>query len=320
MRSFKAQKVLVTGCAGFIGSHLAERLVKEGREVIGIDCFTDYYPRWMKERNIEWLKRQRNFTFYEANLTTMDFNLITQLLDGSIVIFHLAAQAGVRASWGMNFKIYVDNNINATQRLLEWAKDKKIKKFIYASSSSIYGDTPSLPMHENSIPLPFSPYGVSKLSGEHLSFLYFKNFSVPVIALRYFSVYGPRQRPDMAFHKFIRNILKNKEIEIYGNGNQTRDFTYIDDVVNGTLLAVSAPDGEIFNVGGGTNITVNNILAILKKLINKKPNMRYVESCKGDVRDTLADILKARKILGYHPITRIEDGLKKELVWIKSMY
>lgn len=220
-------RILITGVAGFIGSHLAERLIKEGFEVIGIDSFEDYYPRWIKEKNIENLLKSPRFTFIEANLLSNNlFNSSPMLLNLKEIdyIFHQAAQAGVRRSWGEDFQVYTSNNILSTQKLLEIAKDLNIKKFIYASSSSVYGDTKSLPIKENTATEPLSPYGVSKLAGENLCFLYWKNFSVPIVSLRYFTVYGPRQRPDMAFHKFIKEILKDEEIHIYGSGEQTRDF------------------------------------------------------------------------------------------------
>ena len=311
-------KFLVTGVAGFIGSHLAENLVKKGLDVIGIDCFIDYYPRWMKEKNLKWLKTQPNFTFFESDLFTCDLNSIIQSSDDAITIFHLAAQAGVRASWGGNFEIYTKNNIQVTQRLLEWAKQVNINKFIYASSSSVYGDCEELPEEEDSILKPVSPYGVTKLAGEHLCYLYWKNFGVPTVALRYFTVYGPRQRPDMAFHKFIKAMLNDKEIEIYGDGNQTRDFTYIDDIIEGHILALDAPDGEVFNIGGGKRITVNSVIKILEKILNKKAKVKYIERQKGDVRDTFASITKANEILNYTPKTKFEEGLRKEIEWYKK--
>ncbi|UCD84844.1 MAG: NAD-dependent epimerase/dehydratase family protein [Deltaproteobacteria bacterium] len=322
----RSHKILVTGVGGFIGSHLAERLVKDQHEVIGIECFTDYYPRGMKEKNIEWLKKQPNFKFHEENLLTADFGKIlkvsvsaspSRLPERQLVIFHLAAQAGVRASWG-EIEIYTENNIRATQRLLEWAKDNRIKKFIYASSSSVYGDTDDLPMTEGNLPKPVSPYGVTKLAGEHLCYLYSNNYRVPVTILRYFTVYGPRQRPDMAFYKFIRAMFEDREIEIYGDGTQTRDFTYIDDIVAGTISAVDAPDGEILNIGGGTRTSVKDILDVLENILQKKAKLKYVSVQKGDVKHTAADITKARKLLKYNPQGKLEDGLSNEVNWLKS--
>ena len=223
-------KALVTGCAGFIGSSLTDQLLLNGYEVTGIDCFTDYYSREIKEANISSAIRNEHFTFIEKDI--LDINRFPKV----DLVFHQAAQAGVRASWGKNFEIYIRNNIEVTQCLLEWYKDKPLSKFVYASSSSVYGNAP-LPMHVETRPQPISPYGVTKLAAEHLCFLYSKNFGVPTISLRYFTVYGPRQRPDMAINKFVNAVLNKKEINIYGDGSQTRDFTYISDIVLGNLLA-----------------------------------------------------------------------------------
>jgi UDP-glucose 4-epimerase len=307
-------KCLVTGVAGFIGSHLAERLIKEGHQVVGIDCFTDYYPREIKERNIEKLRSSEGFTFIEANL--LDVNL-PEMLRGLDYIFHQAAQAGVRASWGTNFEVYTLNNVLTTQKLLEAAKEAPIKLFVYASSSSVYGDAETFPTPETANPKPISPYGVTKLAGEHLCYLYWKNFGVPFISLRYFTVYGPRQRPDMAFHRFIKAMLKGKEIIVYGDGKQTRDFTYIDDAVEANLLAMrSEAIGEVFNIGGGSRITINEAIRLLEGIMGKRARVRYVERQKGDVRHTAADITKARKMLGYEPKVRIEEGLRREVEWL----
>jgi len=309
-------KAIVTGCAGFIGSHLTERLLKEGFDVIGIDSFSDYYPRKLKEQNISGMQSNENFEFIEEDLLRVD---IPDLLKDIDYIFHQSAQAGVRSSWGESFKIYCDNNILATQKLLEGCKDTKVKKFVYGSSSSVYGDTESLPMKETDMPRPVSPYGVSKLAGEHLCYLYWKNYRVPTVSLRYFTVYGPRQRPDMAFHKFIKAIFNEDQIKIYGDGRQTRDFTYVLDIVNANMLAAKSDyRGEVFNIGGGTRITLMDAIKILEKIIGKKAILDYIEQQKGDVRDTYADITKAKKLLGYNPRVSIEEGLRQEVNWIKN--
>jgi len=313
------RKALVTGVAGFIGSHLAERLVREGFEVVGVDSFEDYYPRWIKKKNIESLLKCKNFTFFEKNILSEDFFNLPQL-KGVDYIFHQAAQAGVRKSWGKDFEVYTKNNILATQKLLEFAKEKGVRKFIYASSSSVYGEVKSLPFKENSPAKPFSPYGVSKLAGENLCYLYFKNFGVPTVSLRYFTVYGPRQRPDMAFHKFIKGIIFDEEIEIYGDGSQTRDFTYVDDVVEANILSLDSPPGEVFNIGGGERINLIDALRLIEKLLGKKAKVKKKDSQKGDLQDTLADIKKAKKILNYRPKVKIEGGLEKEILWIKEIY
>jgi len=310
-------KALVTGCAGFIGSHVAERLIKDGYEVIGIDCFSDYYSRAIKEKNLDELVKSDNFHFVEADIIQTNIGDLVKEVD---YIFHQSAQAGVRASWGDTFKIYCDNNILATQKLLEGCKGTKVKKFVYGSSSSVYGDTESLPMKETDIPRPVSPYGVSKLAGEHLCYLYWKNYRVPTVSLRYFTVYGPRQRPDMAFHKFIKAIFNEDQIKIYGDGRQTRDFTYVLDIVNANMLAAKSDyRGEAFNIGGGTRITLMGAIKILEKIIGKKAILDYIEPQKGDVRDTYADITKAKNLLGYNPRVSIEEGLRQEVDWIKSI-
>jgi len=310
-------KSLVTGAAGFIGSHLCERLISLGHEVIGIDCFTDYYARELKENNIESLLKHDAFRFYEEDLLAID---LKDLLNQVDFVFHQAAQAGVRASWGQHFAIYTRNNILATQNILEAAKRSKIKRFVFASSSSVYGDTKNLPMSEDDVLKPISPYGVSKLAAEHLCYLYWKNFKVPTVSLRYFTVYGPRQRPDMAFNKFIEAMLANKEITIYGDGKQTRDFTYINDAIEANIAAANCDvSGEVFNIGGGSRITLNEVIGILEETIGVKAKTRYIEQQKGDVRHTYSNIDKAEQMLDYRPEIKIEEGLKKEVQWLKKL-
>jgi UDP-glucose 4-epimerase len=307
---------LVTGVAGFIGSHLAERLIEEGHEVVGVDCFTDYYARSIKEENLKGLLKNPNFTFFEANLLGVN---LKELLNGIDYIFHQAAQAGVRSSWGTEFEVYTSNNVLATQRLLEACKGLGIKRFIYASSSSVYGDSEELPLREQSFLKPFSPYGVTKLAGEYLCYSYLKNFGIPVIALRYFTVYGPRQRPDMAFHRFIRAILRGEDIEIYGDGEQTRDFTFISDAVFGNVLAMKSDDiGEVFNIGGGSRVSVNEVLDSIQKIVGKSANIFYREVQKGDVKHTLADTSKAIKYLGYTAKVDLKTGIAKQWKWLKG--
>jgi nucleoside-diphosphate-sugar epimerase len=306
-------KALVTGCAGFIGSHLVERLLKERAEVIGIDCFTDYYSREVKEANMGDALSHNNFDFREEDLLDMDTYPEVDY------VFHEAAQAGVRASWGKSFEIYTRSNIEATQRLLEFYKDHKPKKFVYASSSSVYGDA-ELPMKENRLLKPVSPYGVTKLAGEKLCYLYWKNYSVPTVSLRYFTVYGPRQRPDMAIHKFVKAILNEAEITVYGDGMQTRDFTYVDDAVEANILAAAATEieGKVFNVGGGSRISVTALITLLEKITGKKARIRYIENQKGDVRDTLADTSKITMQLNWKPNVKIEEGLIYFVNWLSK--
>ena len=311
-------KCIVTGTAGFIGSHLAGRLTTEGFTVTGIDSFTDYYPKWIKERNLAGLLRDKNFRFVEGDLCDLG---LPMLLDGADAVFHLAAQAGVRASWGDNFSVYIENNIRATQRLLEATKNAGIKKFVFASSSSVYGLTPVLPMVETAPLRPWSPYGVTKLAAENLCFLYFKNHGIPAVSLRFFTVYGPRQRPDMAFHKFFKAIAEGKEIPVYGTGGQTRDFTYVDDIVEASVAALErGVPGEVYNVGGGNRRPLEEVIPLLEEVCGKKAVVLRLESQKGDVPDTLADIRKATKDLAYSPKTGLEDGLLEEWRWVRDLY
>jgi len=305
-------KALVIGCAGFIGSHLVDKLLEQGYEVIGMDCFTDYYHREIKEKNIENTLKNNNFKLIEEDIMNMEnFPEVDY-------VFHLAAQAGVRASWGKSFEIYTRNNIEATQKLLEFYKHKRIKKFVFASSSSVYGDA-KLPMKEDSLLKPVSPYGVTKLAAENLCYLYWKNYGVPTISLRYFTVYGPRQRPDMAIHKFVRAIFKGEDITVYGDGNQTRDFTFVDDVVEANILAANREiEGEVFNVGGGSTITVNELIREIEVITGKKAKIKNIEKQKGDVIDTRADTSKTSNELNWKPEVKIEEGLKRFVEWYKN--
>lgn len=309
-------RCLVTGVAGFIGSHLAEALIRKGFEVIGIDSFLDYYPRSIKEKNLEGLHSFPAFRFVEGSL--LEVNL-EDLLEGVDFVFHQAAQAGVRASWGNSFQIYTENNVRGTQLLLEACVGRPLKKFVFASSSSIYGDNPDRPTREESLPRPVSPYGVTKLASEQLCYLYWKGFGIPCAALRYFTVYGPRQRPDMALNKVIRALMTEREFPLYGDGKQTRDFTYISDIVNANLLAMEAPcEGKSFNIGSGKPISLKDVLQLLEKICGKKLQIRPEKNQKGDVQDTYADISLARRSLGYAPKVKLEEGLEKEWIWLKG--
>jgi len=312
-------KALVTGTAGFIGSTLTEKLLKEGYEVIGVDCFIDYYPRKLKEKNMESFIDNDNFTFIEKNILELD---LKELLKDIDYIFHQSAQAGVRASWGEDFEIYSDNNIMGTQKLLEAAKESNIKKFIYASSSSVYGDTDNLPMKETNRLQPVSPYGVSKLAAENLCYLYYKNFNVPTVSLRYFTVFGERQRPDMAFHIFIKAILEDKKLIIFGDGKQSRNFTHVDDIIKTNILAAESDvKGEIFNIGGdGERVVLNDAISLMEEIIGKKAKREYQSVVKGDVKHTSADCSKARKMLNYNPEVSFKEGLKREIEFLKELY
>jgi nucleoside-diphosphate-sugar epimerase len=311
-------KILITGAAGFIGSHLAEKLLAQGHQVVGIDNFLDYYPRWMKEKNLEEVHTRPGFEFIEADLLETDLVSLVKPLTG---VIHLAAQAGVRASWGENFRTYSDNNVLATQRLLEACRGEGIKKFIYASSSSLYGDTDDLPMREESILRPVSPYGVSKAAGEYLAYLYYRNFGLPTVSLRFFTVYGPRQRPDMAFHRFLKAGMEGKPLVVWGDGEQSRDFTYIDDIVQGCGRALEAgPDGTVYNIGGGSRRTLNEILEAMRRITGKPMEVNYQPVQKGDVRHTGASLEKIKKELGYQPQVSMMEGLEREWEWIKALY
>jgi nucleoside-diphosphate-sugar epimerase len=304
-------KALVTGCAGFIGSNLTDYLLDNGFDVIGIDCFTDYYSRQIKESNLTYALKNPHFTLIENDLLKMD-----GYPEDVDFVFHLAAQAGVRASWGDNFQIYTKNNIEATQRLLEFYKDVKIEKFVYSSSSSVYGDA-DLPMNEESLLKPVSPYGVSKLAAEHLSYLYWKNYGVPTVSLRYFTVYGPRQRPDMAINLFTSAIMEGRDMMIYGDGQQTRDFTYVDDVVKANMLSAESKfEGEVFNIGGGTRISIRDLIQNLEEITGKNARVKMLEKQRGDVKNTLADVNKVQKLLKWYPQVKIKYGLENYVDWL----
>ncbi len=310
--------IIVTGAAGFIGSHLCQRLVSQGYRVTGIDSFLDYYPRWIKEMNIADLKNNSSFKFIENNILELDWNSLLEDVD---IVIHLAAQAGVRASWGKSFLIYTKNNIEATQLILEASKEKKLKKLVFASTSSIYGDTDEIPMKESSVVKPVSPYGVTKLAAEGLCNLYWKNYGVPCVSLRYFTVYGPRQRPDMAFYRFILALFENREITIFEDGNQTRDFTFVDDIITGTeLAATKGINGRIYNLGGGSRISVNEAIAMLQEISGKELKVNYAEKQKGDMRHTFASTELAQQDLGYSPQIKLNEGLTQEYRWLEDLY
>ncbi len=309
----------ITGCAGFIGSHICETLLSQNHAVIGNDSFTDYYPVELKQKNLQKLTAHPNFRFIDGDLLTVD---ISSILDGIDCIFHTAGQPGVRASWGSHFDEYVNNNILATQRLLETVRETGSNaRVVYSSSSSIYGNTTDLPMRETTLPNPYSPYGMTKLAAEHLSHLYFANYGIPVVSLRYFTVYGPRQRPDMFFHILIKALLQNEPIHIFGDGKQTRDFTYVGDIVQANLNAAKKPvAGERFNIGGGSRVSLLEVLSTLEVISGMKPNTVFTEKTKGDVNDTWADTSKAHTLLDYKPSTTLEEGLRKQFEWEKELY
>jgi UDP-glucose 4-epimerase len=311
-----ADRVLVTGVAGFIGSHLAEALLVRGHEVVGIDCLTDYYDPALKQGNLSQLRSHPRFQFHRVDLNEAD---LEPALNGVDLVFHQAAQAGVRASWGSEFAIYTRQNIEATQRLLELLSGRPLKKFVYASSSSVYGETDELPMREEGATRPHSPYGVTKLAAEHLARLYHRNFAVPTVSLRYFTVYGPRQRPDMAFNRFIGALLEDREIVVYGDGSQTRDFTFIEDIVQANLAAAErGVPGGVYNIGGGSRVVLRECLDLLTGLIGEG-KIRYEPRQHGDVTHTYADTSRARADLDFAPTTRLAEGLERQVEWQRSL-
>jgi nucleoside-diphosphate-sugar epimerase len=310
-------KVLVTGVAGFVGSHLAEKLLSENYDVVGVDKFLDNYARRFKQKNLEPFLKHPKFKFLEEDLLRLN---LRELLKDVSFVFHLAAQPGVRSSWGDEFFQYSQNNIMATQLLLEASKESKVKKIVYASSSSVYGDTDDLPMREEGNTRPVSPYGVSKLAAEHLCYLYWKAYGVPTVSLRFFTVYGPRQRPDMFFHIFMDRLRKNQEVPLYDDGEQTRDFTYCGDIVDGLLGAALYPGaGEVFNLGGGTESSVLNAIHIVEKLSGRKAKLKTFERQKGDVRHTRARLDSATEKLRYRPKISLEEGLSRQWHWIQTL-
>jgi UDP-glucuronate 4-epimerase len=308
-------RALVTGCAGFIGSHLTESLLADGHEVLGIDCFNDNYGRADKLANLRHAQAWDSFEFVPIDLARGD---LQELVDDSDVVYHLAAEPGVRSSWGGRFDTYLRNNVLATQHLLEAARNRPERRFVYASSSSVYGQAERLPTPEDTTPQPHSPYGATKLAGEHMCMLYHSNHGVATVSLRYFTVYGPRQRPDMAFNIFCRAAVSGTPMEIYGDGRQTRDFTYVADIVAATRAAgeTEGVAGRVFNVGGGERVSLKAAIEIIEECAGRSLEVRYKPTQDGDVRDTGADTALARELLGYDPTTTVADGLVAEFEWM----
>ena len=307
---------LVTGAAGFIGSHLAERLLAEGASVVGVDCFTDYYARELKQANLAALRPHPAFRFVETTIQAADW---PALLPGVTHVFHLAAQAGIRGSWGSDFHVYTANNIDATQVLLEACRGAQLQRIVHASSSSVYGDAAGMPMREDATPHPVSPYGATKLAAEHLCRLYNRAYGLPAVSLRYFTVYGPRQRPDMAFHRFLTALRDGTTITLYGDGTQTRDFTYVGDAVKATVAAgLRGTPGEVYNIGGGSRVSMNDALALMARCTGRSATIRRQSPGRGDMRDTWADTNRARRDLGYAPSVNLEQGITAEYEWLSA--
>jgi UDP-glucose 4-epimerase len=310
-------KALVTGGAGFVGSHLSERLVTQGAEVVAIDSFTDYYPRAMKERNLAELRGRPGYRLIEADLNVLD---LRPVLAGITHVFHLAAQAGVRKSWGRDFQTYTALNVDATQRLLEACVGLPLERLVYASSSSVYGDAVEMPMREDAMVQPVSPYGVTKLAAEHLCHLYAVNHGVPTVSLRYFTVYGPRQRPDMGFHRFFSALLEGRPVVQFGDGLQTRDFTFVADIVTATAAAaVRGVPGRVYNIGGGSRVSLGDVFAMIARVSGRRLDIDQQPAQKGDMRDTYAETSRARADLGYQPSVDLETGLRAMFTWMEAI-
>jgi UDP-glucose 4-epimerase len=302
---------LVTGCAGFLGSHLSEALLARGWSVVGVDCFSDYYPRSLKERNVVGLRGALGFQLRELDLAEDE---IAGLLDGIDVVFHLAAQPGVRGSFGAGLDTYLARNVRATQRLLAQAAYADVKAFVYASSSSIYGDQPRYPVTEDAAPAPVSPYGATKVMTEQLAGAYWRAHGVPVVGLRYFTVYGPRQRPDMAFSRFVESALRRRPIPVLGDGRQVREFTYVDDVVAATIAAAEHGErGGVYNIGGGEPVSVLDAIALLESVVGHPLLIQFGPAGRGDPRLTHADVRRAERDLGFEPRTGLLDGLTRQV-------
>ena len=304
-------RYIVTGCAGFIGSHLTDALLSAGHEVLGIDSFTDYYPRAAKEHNLAAARLQPSFSLAESDLAgDLSWKPLLRDVDG---IFHLAAQPGVRGSWGASFDTYLRDNVLATQRLLEAAVEARVR-VVVASTSSIYGNPPSHPTPEDTPPSPLSPYGVTKLACEHLVGSYAESFGLEAARLRYFTVYGPRQRPDMAFSRIVAALAADRPFELFGSGRQSRDFTYVADAVAATVAAMErAPAGVVYNVGGGSEATLLDVIAMCERLSGRRLEVRRGVRAPGDVRRTTADTSRIRRDLDWRPRTSLAEGFAAQL-------
>lgn len=311
--------IVITGAAGFIGSHLSEELLKRGHIVIGIDDMEHTPNREIKEDNLKNILGHPQFQWHSVDLLKSD---LEQLVNDADVVFHLAGIAGVRNSWGVSFNDYLQANVLLTQKILEACKKaSRLKKLVYASSSSVYGGGVGPSSSEDSPTRPISPYGLTKLAGEHLCSLYHKQYGLPYTALRYFTVYGPRQRPDMGFHRFMKAAVLDQPLTIYGKGDQTRDFTYISDLVEGNIKAMNyTKHGTVFNLGGVETASVNDVITTIQRLSRKKLRLSYLPEQPGDPFITRGDISLARKELGYDPIVSLDEGMTEQWLYISSLY
>jgi nucleoside-diphosphate-sugar epimerase len=308
------RRCVVTGAAGFIGSHLVDRLLADGHEVLGVDCFTDYYPRDEKERNLDLARSSAGFRLVEADLRTAP---LEPLLEGADTVFHLAAMGGLLRSWTW-FDEYMTCNVQATQRLLEAARAVGLPHLVHASTSSVYGRDSS--GDEDRPKCPDSPYGVTKLAAENLVFAYSRNFSLPVTVLRYFSIYGPRQRPDMGYRIFIDALLEDDTIRIHGDGRQSRGNTYVDDCVEATVAAMRhGPAGTALNIGGGQNVTAIEVVRLLEEIVGRPARLEFVPPRPGEQARALADVSRAKTVLGWSPVTPVEEGLRRQVAWQRAV-
>ncbi|HEX3643354.1 MAG TPA: NAD-dependent epimerase/dehydratase family protein [Ktedonobacteraceae bacterium] len=313
-------RCFVTGVAGFVGSHLAERLLADGHEVCGIDSFANDYDRSFKEHNLEGPRSWPMFRFIEGDLMEV---VLQPMLEGVDWIFHQAGQEKGQADWGSALTYYTESNVLVTLRLLEAAlRFGWVRRFVYASSSSVYGEAARLPIHEDAPERPHSPQGVSKLAAESLCSLYYRRFGLPIVSLRYFSVYGPRQRPDMAFHRFCKAMVCHEPLSLYGDGYQTRDFTYVGDVVEANIRAVMANEvaGQVINIGSGTSVTLRRVVELLEEISGSRINVVVDDSQRDDVRHICADTQRAQQLLGYRPSMDLRDGLTHEFEFIRRLY
>ena len=315
-RTMSSKSVLVTGAAGFIGSHLTERCLQLGCRVVAVDALTDTYSDSLKRANLVDSLENANCTFIEADLLAID---LPSLLGGVEIVFHLAAQPGVPQSWD-EFDVYVSRNVLATHGLLDAARDVSLERFVLASSSSVYGDAATLPTREEAVPQPVSPYGVTKVATEQLARAYWRGFAVPTVALRYFTVYGPRQRPDMAFNRLIASALSGEVFEVFGDGTQTRDCTFVTDVVNATIASAQyGQPGLAYNIAGGSRRSLNSVVEVLSELTRSEVSCQYTGRRPGDARDTAADISRAHRDLGFEPSVPLEVGLQAQLEWQRNV-
>jgi nucleoside-diphosphate-sugar epimerase len=310
----RRQPVLVTGCAGFLGSHLCEALLVAGHSVIGVDCFTGFYPRALKEANLAGLRRAPGFRLVETDIAT---EALAPVLGDVEVVYHLAAQAGVHGSFGEGFDAYLHHNVQGTQRLLDAVADRDLAAFVYASSSSVYGDQEVYPAREDAPLRPVSPYGATKIITEQLAGGFWRSRGVPVVGMRYFTVYGPRQRPDMAFSRFLTRAVSGRPLTILGDGRQVREFTYVDDVIRATIAAAAHGErGCVYNIGGGQPVSVLEVIALLEGLLGRPLAVEHMEAGLGDPQRTEADVTRAARDLAYRPSTPLPAGLAAQLEWV----